>query len=290
MPQHAAQSNYQSDLSDIWRRAMDPHGVGMVEAISTEIAAYTGESPSAVLAHMARGKDEFAQLWRDARINPANTADVEAFYEKQFVEAYELADWHSGRTNGFPPLSYAHAAHIAASRRLARALDFGSGIGTGALCLLQAGCEVHCADIATELLRLAQHRIEQRGMRVVSINLSNGEQPRTNYYDLITCFDVLEHVPEPLAKLRELQSFLRPGGYLVTNLMNDSHDPDRPMHVSSAPDWLSWIRGMQLVPEWTLFFYGVGAPVQVFVKRPFGRLRNRAAALVDALQRRRSAG
>jgi len=280
------QSHYQSQLLDIWVRAMDPGGVGMPQAIASEIANYTREPAAVVLDRMARGKDEFTQRWMQLGVNVTDRAQVEAFYNQQFVEAYELADWHAGRTNGTPPLSYAHAAHVARTRHLKAALDFGSGIGTGALCLLDAGCDVDCADIATDLLRFVEHRVTSRGRHVHPIALTDGETPRVAHYDLITCFDVLEHVVDPKAKLVELESYLRPGGHLFVNLMPDSSDADRPMHISSAPDWLAWIRATSLVPDWPLFYYGSGAAVQVFVKSAFGKLRNRVASLIDAWQQR----
>lgn len=286
MQTNPSESRYQSQLLDIWIHAMDPEGVGMPRAIASEIGSYTGESVPVVLDRMARGKDEFSRRWVQLGVNPSDPAQVEAFYDEQFVEAYELADWHAGRTNGEPPLSYPHAAFVARSRGLRAALDFGSGIGTGALCLLDAGCEVDCADIATELLRFVQHRVSGRGLRMNAIALKEDEKPRNGHYDLITCFDVLEHVIDPKAKLMELESYLRPGGHLFINLMTDSSDPDRPMHVSSAPDWLVWIRATALVPDWPLFYYGAGAPVQVFVKTPYGKIRNRVASFVDAWQQR----
>jgi len=102
----------------------------MPQAIASEIANYTREPAAVVLDRMARGKDEFTQRWMQLGVNVTDRAQVEAFYNQQFVEAYELADWHAGRTNGTPPLSYAHAAHVARTRHLKAALDFGSGIGT----------------------------------------------------------------------------------------------------------------------------------------------------------------
>jgi len=282
-------SLYQSELTAIWSRAVDPAGVGLPIAIATELSSYTGQRVDDVLECMANGKEDLVRLWEQRRVDPSDPSQVTAFYKDQFVEAYELADWHCGRTNGHPPLSYPHAARVAKQRGLRTALDFGSGIGTGTLCLLDSGCEVDCADIANELLMFVKHRVERRGRRVGVIDLSAGQVPAQGAYDLITCFDVLEHVPDQRAKLLELQSYLRPGGHLVVNLMHNSSDPGRPMHVSSAPNWLAWIRKTQLVPDWSLFFSGREGPVQTFVRRRFGTLRNGAGSVVDFMQRLRSA-
>lgn len=286
MQMQTQQNTYHSDLCDIWTRAMDPRGVGLPESIAGELAAYTGEQTSTVLEKMATGTQDLTALWFERVNDSSNEEEVRRFYDRQFVEAYELANWHSGRTNGVPPMAYPHAAYHGKARGFRTALDFGSGIGTGALCLLQAGMKVDCADIATELLKFVEFRISQRGQSVGIINLNEGMPQGEERYDLITCFDVFEHVLDPYAKLLELEALLSPGGCLITNLMKDSSDPNRPMHVSSAPDWLRWIRNTRLVPEWEYFYYESGMPIQVLTKRPLGKLRNRAAAVVDAIQRR----
>lgn len=273
------------DLLDLWTRVVDPSGIGMQEAIAREISSYTGEPVSNVLEKMATGKDEFKQLWQRSMIDISDSKTVEGFYEDQFVEAYELADWHCGRTNGVPPLSYARAALFAQGNGLRRVLDFGCGIGTGSLCLASVGCEVHCADVGRELLKFVGHRFSQRGLFHYPIDLCAGELPRKGYYDIITCFDVLEHITDQLSKLRELSCYLRNGGYLCVNLMNDSSHPDRPMHISSAGKWLAVVRRTQMCPDWANFSVVTGeAAMQVLIRRRGGRLQNHAASWVDWFQ------
>jgi SAM-dependent methyltransferase len=263
-------------LERLWRDAMDPASVGMPEAIAAEIGAYRSEPPAVVLARMEAGKDDLRDLWNSQAIDPANARQVAAFYRDHFVEAYELANWHAGRTNGRPPLHYAVAAWVASRLKLRRALDFGSGIGTGSICLARAGCEVHSADIANELLRFVGYRLERRGHPAKLIDLTVST-PERDYYDIITCFDVLEHVPDQAAKLRELESYLKPDGLLFVNIFDDATEPDRPMHVSKAGNWLAMVRRTGLVPMWGWF----SGQVQALAKTRFGRVRNALGATVD---------
>jgi 2-polyprenyl-3-methyl-5-hydroxy-6-metoxy-1,4-benzoquinol methylase len=266
-------------LLEFWRQVIDPSGIGMPEGIASDLAAFTGEPVPVVLSRMANGKMALKQLWLERGIDPRNVDQVEAFYREQMVEAYELADWHCGRTNGEPPLRYAFAALFAQRFGLVRALDFGSGIGTGSVALASVGCEVHSADIARRLLDLAGSRMAGRGYTPTLIDLKV-ETPRLGYYDLITCFDVLEHVPDQYAKIRELESYLRYGGHLIVNFMADSTDPDRPMHISSAGNWLRLVRRTGLKPQWNYFTEGT----QVLVRHKLAPLHNALGRVVDQLQ------
>jgi 2-polyprenyl-3-methyl-5-hydroxy-6-metoxy-1,4-benzoquinol methylase len=269
-------------LTNLWREVIDPEGIGMVEALANEIGSYTAEPVDVVRRRMELGTEEFKRLWEESHVDVSDERSVARFYQNQFVEAYELANWHAGQiTNGQPPWGYPYAAALAQERELTRALDFGSGIGSGSLALASVCCEVHSADVAQELLKFVGHRMRRRGHAPHLIDLSAGEVPRTGYYDLITCFDVLEHIPDQLGKLRELQSYLRVGGYLFVNLMEDSADPSRPMHVSSAGDRLALVRKTAMSPEWERYFEGV----YVLKRRRFGRLRNYLASWTDAPKR-----
>ncbi len=267
----------QTRLPDFWRALLDPNQVGMPEAMAEEISAYTREPIELVLGKMERGAEDLKQLWIASSIDPSDPASVVSFYRDQFVEAYELANWHSGRTNGVPPLNYARAALFAQQKGLRHALDFGSGIGSGSLALASVGCEVHSADIATELLKFVGFRMKRRGFITRLIDLNTQDRPLNNYYDIITCFDVLEHVNDQLSKLQELQSYLRVGGFLLVNLFPDSSDPLRPMHISSAGNRLKLIRKTGMKPEWSNYT----GELQVLQRTRLARLRNSIAVLVD---------
>jgi 2-polyprenyl-3-methyl-5-hydroxy-6-metoxy-1,4-benzoquinol methylase len=158
-----------------------------------------------------------------------------------------------------------------------RVLDFGCGIGSGSIALAGTGAEVHSADIAKNLLDLTGHRLTRHGYTPRLIDLAGGEKPKIGYYDLISCFDVLEHIPDQLATVKELQTYLRSGGRLVCNFFNDSSDPDRPMHISSAGNWTRLIRTTGLSPEWDATSR---ASVPVLRRHPLARLRNLAALVL----------
>ena len=264
-------------LIEVWKRALDPQGVGLRTAIATDLSTFTGEPIPTVLERMAQGMEEFKKLWEGSEVNVRDPKSVAEFYRDQTVEAYELAQWHCGETTGQIPLNYARAATFATEVGAKTILDFGSGIGSGSLALAETGAEVHSADIAQNLLRLTGHRLTRRGHTPSLVDLSAGSKPTENYYDLITCFDVLEHVPDQLSTVRELAAYLKKGGWLVANFAEDSTDPDRPMHISSAGNWVRMVRKTALSPDWPASGR-LGLPV--VVRKPFSRIRNIAALVL----------
>ncbi len=266
---------------ELWQYALDPDNVGLAEAIAADIASFTDEPIEVVLRRMAEGLHRFKELWRRRTIDARDPESVAGFYREQFEEAYELANWHCGRANGAPPLNYARAALFARANGLRRVLDFGSGIGSGSLAFAKLGCEIHSADVARTLLQFVEHRFRRQRLTPRLLDL-NATQPREGYFDLITAFDVLEHIPDQLATIRRLQSYLRVGGYLLVNLMADSSDEDRPMHVSSAGDWLRMMRRTALAPDWM----NCTGQLQTFVYRRSSRLRNLAGTCTDWLEGR----
>ena len=267
----------EADLTRLWNESLDPSGVGLAQAIAMDIASYTGEPIEVVTARMASGATDFKTQWEQAQVDPKDPASVAAFYRTQVVEAYELAHWHAGLTTGEVPLNYARTAALAREVGAARVLDFGCGIGSGSIVLAGTGAEVHSADIASNLLALTGHRLARHGHTPHLIDLTTSEKPRTNYYDLISCFDVLEHIPDQLATVKELETYLRAGGRLVCNFFNDSSDPDRPMHISSAGNWTRLIRSTGLSPDWDATSR---ASVPVLKRHPLARLKNLAALVL----------
>jgi SAM-dependent methyltransferase len=65
----------------------------------------------------------------------------------------------------------------------------------------------------------AAERTKEKGHQVVNAPLRQSELPAESF-DLITLWDVIEHLHDPLGQLREIQGLLRPGGIFALTTMD----------------------------------------------------------------------
>jgi 2-polyprenyl-3-methyl-5-hydroxy-6-metoxy-1,4-benzoquinol methylase len=104
----------------------------------------------------------------------------------------------------------------------ARVLDYGCGIGADGLLLLEAGYRVEFADFASPSTEYLRWRLDHRGLHAPIHDLDSA--PPGDGFDLAFAFDVIEHAPDALAFLAELESRAR----LV--LVNFLEEDDNPLH------------------------------------------------------------
>jgi 2-polyprenyl-3-methyl-5-hydroxy-6-metoxy-1,4-benzoquinol methylase len=143
-----------------------------------------------------------------------NWEDASEFYRDRVGEAYlfELAAWHLSSTDYI-----GDTLKLIADRAQGRVLDFGGGIGTHAIALglCPAVTHVTYCDINPINYNFVQHRVKQLGLESkITCCL---ELAPTETFDTITCFDVMEHLPEPSQQLLHFHKMLKPEGKMITN-------------------------------------------------------------------------
>lgn len=105
-----------------------------------------------------------------------------------------------------------------------RVLDVGCGGGILADSMARKGAgEVVGIDLATKALRVAQlHALETGTPNIhyheVSVERLAQEQPAS--FDVVTCMEMLEHVPDPASVVAACAELVKPGGWVFFSTIN----------------------------------------------------------------------
>jgi SAM-dependent methyltransferase len=101
-------------------------------------------------------------------------------------------------------------------RRYNRALDVGTGEGHFVKLCIDNGWQVWAIERDRDLAGDAQ---KKTGIDVFRGTLENARFPE-NFFDVVTFWNVLEHLPRPGVTLKEVNRILRPGGCVAARFPN----------------------------------------------------------------------
>ena len=158
------------------------------------------------------------QRWQEAvEEELAQVGDEATLYRTSQMYLYNLTVFAMSRTKE-PYL--ADLADLVAPG--ARILDYGCGIGSDGLLLLEAGYDVGFADYANPSTEYLRWRLRKRGLDAPVYDLDSAPPPPG--WDAAYAFDVIEHVEDPFGFLAELE---RLAGLVVVNFLEPlPEEPD----------------------------------------------------------------
>jgi 2-polyprenyl-6-hydroxyphenyl methylase / 3-demethylubiquinone-9 3-methyltransferase len=103
-----------------------------------------------------------------------------------------------------------------------RALDIGCGGGILSESMALRGAKVKGIDLATSALGVADLHSLESGVEVeyeeIAAEALAAREPGT--YDIVTCMEMLEHVPSPAAIVEACATLVKPGGWVFFSTLN----------------------------------------------------------------------
>ncbi len=101
-------------------------------------------------------------------------------------------------------------------------LDVGCGGGILAEAMAARGARVTGIDLADKPLKIAQLHLLESKLDVVYRNIAveTLAQEAPQSFDVVTCMEMLEHVPDPASAVRACAALLKPGGHAFFATLN----------------------------------------------------------------------
>jgi len=133
-----------------------------------------------------------------------------------------------------------------------RVVDVGCGGGILAESMSARGAEVTGIDLAEKPLRVARlHQLESGSSvdyRLIAAEALAEEKPAA--FDVVTCMEMLEHVPDPASTIAACAHMVKPGGWVFFSTLN--RNPKSYLFAIVGAEYV-----LRLLPrgthEWTRF-------------------------------------
>jgi 2-polyprenyl-6-hydroxyphenyl methylase/3-demethylubiquinone-9 3-methyltransferase len=101
-------------------------------------------------------------------------------------------------------------------------IDIGCGGGILSESLAKAGAQVTGIDLSEEAIEAARAHANLQGL-AINYQIASSEEFAKNFegqYDVVTCMELLEHVPDPELLIISCARLLRPNGHLFLSTLN----------------------------------------------------------------------
>lgn len=126
-------------------------------------------------------------------------------------------------------------------------LDVGCGGGILSDSMARKGARVTGIDLSTKALRVAQlHALEANtpNVRYEEVSAEALALAQPGEFDVVTCMEMLEHVPDPSSVVRACSTLVKPGGWVFFSTLN--RNPKSFLFAVLGAEYL-----LQLLPKGT---------------------------------------
>lgn len=149
-------------------------------------------------------------------VDPAEIARFEAAASRWWDPQGEMRPLHDLNP---VRLQYVERAGALPGRKV---VDVGCGGGLLAEAMARKGAVVTGLDLADDLLQVATlHALEAAiEVRYLLESAETHAAANAGAYDIVTCMEMLEHVPRPEAVVNALATLVRPGGHVFVSTLN----------------------------------------------------------------------
>ncbi len=106
-----------------------------------------------------------------------------------------------------------------------RIVDIGCGGGILSEALAQKGAQVTGIDLAKEVLTVAKLHSLDSGVKVdyQLVSAEQYAQQHAQQHDIVTCMEMLEHVPDPQSIIQAATDCAKPGGWIFFSTLNRNY-------------------------------------------------------------------
>jgi 2-polyprenyl-6-hydroxyphenyl methylase/3-demethylubiquinone-9 3-methyltransferase len=104
-----------------------------------------------------------------------------------------------------------------------KVVDIGCGGGILSDAMARQGAQVLGADLAVKSLKVAQlHALEAgtQGVQYREISAEDLADEQAGQFDVVTCMEMLEHVPDPASVVKACAKLVKPGGWVFFSTLN----------------------------------------------------------------------
>jgi 2-polyprenyl-6-hydroxyphenyl methylase/3-demethylubiquinone-9 3-methyltransferase len=153
----------------------------------------------------------------NSNLDPSEVAKFQALASRWWDPTSEFKPLHE-----INPLRLGWIAQLVGGLKGLRSLDVGCGGGILTEAMAQSGTQATGIDLADKPLKVAQLHALESGAKVeyraIAAEAMALEAP--GQFDVVTCMEMLEHVPQPESTVAACATLAKPGGWVFFSTIN----------------------------------------------------------------------